>query len=297
MEKKSTRKLSKGKKIALIILGSVVVIALFFPFLLNIYLKNKLPDFVNDKTPYQISLTDFDINLYGGNIEAKNIDIRTKPTKDSTVTKINGRLKELKISNFGIWKAVFNKSYHVSDILLNDADLKIELGKKKNSDKKPKKEIDFGAENVIVSNGNFSVKNAENRNLFNGKNVNIKLTEISQSKDVSKLPVAFKEFKIDAHEVIVTANEFYQVFAKEIKAKNKQLLISEFHLKPIESPQLYNAKNVFDFKVSELSAEIFTMNKDSLIIDQAKFSKPQLTVTSTNKKTVKENPKEVNLKI
>lgn len=297
MEKKSTRKLSKGKKIALIILGSVVVIALFFPFLLNIYLKNKLPDFVNDKTPYQISLTDFDINLYGGNIEAKNIDIKTKPTKDSTVTKINGKLKELKISNFGIWNALINKSYHVSDILLNDADLKIELAKKKNSDKNPKKEIDFGAENVIVSNGNFSVKNAENRNLFNGKNVNIKLTEISQSKDVSKLPVAFKEFKIDAHDVIVTANEFYQVFAKEIKAKNKQLLISEFHLKPIESPQLYNAKNVFDFKVSELSAENFTMNKDSLIIDQAKFSKPQLTVTSTNKKTVKENPKEVNLKI
>ncbi|MEG2509281.1 MAG: hypothetical protein RSA74_07515, partial [Chryseobacterium sp.] len=41
----------------------------------------------------------------------------------------------------------------------------------------------------------------------------------------------------------------------------------------------------------------FAIEEDSLIIENAKFGKPQLIVTSTNKKTVKENQKEINLKI
>lgn len=296
-EKLPQKKMSNRKKVFLIVLGCILVLALIFPFALNIYLKNKLPQIVNEKTPYQVSLKDFDLSLFNGDVSANDITIQTKPTKDSTVTQLEGTLKSLKIENFGIWKAIFNKSYHVDDIKLIDPQISATLGKPKKKNDSPKKEIDFGVKNILVTNGNFTVKKADNKNLFTGKNVNINITEIHQSKDASKLPVAFKNFTIDAHDVLITVNEFYQIIAKRIDAKNKQLAITEFHLKPIESPTLYNAKSVFDLKINHVLADNFSVDKDSLIIDNAVFSKPELIVTSTNKKTVKENPKEVNLKI
>lgn len=287
----------KRKRVALIIIGILVFLTLIFPFVLNMYLKNKLPQLVNEKTPYQISLEDFNLNIFRGDISAHSISIKTKETKDPSVTQINGNVKSLRIENFGIWNAVFNTSYHIKNIQLLDPNVKVVLGKPKDKKDPSQKKMNFGVENILVTNGNISVKDKNKKDLITGKNVNINLTDIQQSQNASKLPVEFKEFKINAHNVLITVNDFYQIYATTIDAKNKQLHISEFHLKPIESPALYNAKNVFDLKINQLAADNFTVNHDSLIIENAKFVKPQLIVTSTNKKEVKENPKEVNLKI
>lgn len=298
MKKKLSNHTSKKrKKTVWFVLGVLCVLALVFPFLLSIYLKHKLPELVNRKTPYQISLQDFDLNLFKGNISAESISIKTKNTNDPKVTQISGNVKSLQVENLGIWNALFNASYKVDNIKLIDPNLQIVSGKTQVKKDTAKKKMNFEVKNILVNNGNISVKGNDKKDLFNGKNINIKLTEIHQSKDVSKIPVAFKEFKINAHDVLITVNDFYKISADKIDAKNKQLHISAFQLKPIESPALYNAKNVFDLKINELSAENFTVDQDSLIIDDAKFIKPQLMVTSTNKKTVEENPKEVNLKI
>lgn len=298
MEKKlMTKKSEKRKKVVLMVIGILLSLALIFPFVLNIYLKNKLPQLVNEKTPYQITLEDFSLNLFKGNISANSINIKTKQTKDPSVTQIDGNVKSLRIENFGIWNAIFNKSYQIKEVQLIDPNVKVVLGTPKEKKDSTQKKMNFGVENIQVTNGNISVKSKDKKDLVTGRNVNIHLTEIKLSQNAAKLPIEFKEFKIDAHDVLITVNEFYQIYATAINAKNKQLNISEFHLKPIESPALYNAKNVFDLKINQLAADNFTVNQDSLIIENAKFVKPQLIVISTNKKEVKENPKEVNLKI
>lgn len=296
-EKLKTPKKSKLKKNLLIAFGIVLVLALIFPFLLNIYLKNKLPKIVNEKTPYQITLKDFDLNLFKGDISANNISVKTKNKNDTAVTQINGNIKSLEVKNFGIWNALFKKSYHAENIRLIDPNIQAKLSKPKKKQNTKKKKIDFGAENIYVTNGDFSVKNNLDKNVFTGNNVNINITKIEQSKDAAKLPIAFKDFTIDAQNILVTVNDFYQILASKIEAKNKMISILDFHLKPIESPNLYNAKSVFDLKINRVLAENFDINKDSLLVENAQFSKPQLKITSTNKKTVKENPKEVNLKI
>lgn len=292
---KPVQKKKNWKKILLIILGIFLLLILATPFLLDIYLKKKLPSLVNEKTPYTLQLQDFDLSLFSGDVVAKDIRIQTKNPKDSTITQINGHVKSLNVAGIGIWNAIFNKTYGAKNIEIANPDLAIVLGPEK---KEKKKKISFNLENILVTNGQVSVKKNNGVDLFKGKNVNIKLTDIQQSEDSAKIPLAFKEFKIDAADVVVTANEFYQVLATKIEAKNKTLDISQFHLKPIESPKLYNAKNVFDLKVDHLAAENFTVSSDSLIVENTVFSKPNLQVISTNKKTVKkENPKEINLKI
>lgn len=299
MAEKSTR-LSKLKKILIIISCTILVLLLIFPFALDAYLKRKLPDLINDKTPYHLTLDKFNLSLISGNLIAKNLVINNKNAKDSTVTQINGTIKDLKVEDFSIWKAVFSKTYKAKDVVLNDPHIAVVFAPKKGKKIKENKKLDVVLENIIVSNGNVKIQNANKKTLFNGQNVNIKLTNIKQSEDTSKIPFAFDEFKIDAQNVVVTANEFYEINAKKINAKNKTLNILGFHLNPIQNAKSYNAKNIFDFSADELIAKNFVINQDSLIVDQIDFLKPDLKVTSTGKKTVEkkvEKEKKMNLKI
>ncbi|MBP7500796.1 MAG: hypothetical protein KA796_13165, partial [Chryseobacterium sp.] len=299
MNEKSTKP-SKLKKILTITGISVLVLLLIFPFALDAYFKRKLPDLINDKTPYHLTLDQFNLSLFSGNLNAENLVINNKNKKDSTVTQINGAVKELKIEDFSIWKAIFNKTYKAKDVVLTDPNIAVVFAPKKDKKNKEKKKIDVALENIIVSNGNVKIQIHKGKTLFNGQNVNIKLTNIKQSDDASKIPVAFEEFKIDAQNVVVTANEFYEINAKKISAKNKTLNILGFHLNPIQNAKNYNAKNIFDFSADELMAKNFVISQDSLIVDQIDFVKPDLKVTSTGKKTVEkkvEKEKEMNLKI
>lgn len=295
-----TTKPSKLKKILTITGISILVLLLIFPFALDAYLKRKLPDLINDKTPYHLTLDKFNLSLFSGNLSAENLVINNKNKKDSTVTQINGTVKELKIEDFSIWKAVFNKTYKAKDVVLTDPNITVVFAPKKDKKNKQKKKIDVALENIIVSNGNVKIQSYKGKTLFNGQNVNIKLTNIKQSDDTSKIPLAFEEFKIDAKNVVVTANEFYEINAKKISARNKTLNILGFHLNPIQNAKNYNAKNIFDFSANELVAKNFVISQDSLIVDQIDFVKPDLKVTSTGKKTVEkkvEKEKEMNLKI
>lgn len=298
-EIKSTQP-SKLRKTLIITGITILVLLLIFPFALNFYLKRKLPDLINAKTPYELQLKQFDLDLLSGNLTAEKIKIRNKNPKDTAVAQINGEIKELKINDFGIWKAIINKTYKAENLVLTDADIRVNLPKKRDNKNKTSKKTDIQLENIIVSNANINITKGEKKTLFNGKNVNIKLTDIKQSDDESKLPVAFREFKMDAENVLVMTNEFYEVNAKKISAKSKLLSISQFHLKPIQNPKNYNAKNIFDFAADELVAKNFIVNQDSLIVDDIDFTKPNLKVTSTGKKMVEsktEKDKKVSLKI
>jgi hypothetical protein len=267
------------------------VLMLIFPFALNFYLKRKLPDLINDKTPYQLQLKQFDLDLLSGNLTAEHIKIKNKNPKDTAVAQINGEIRELSINDFGIWKAVFSKTYKVENVILTNADIRVNLPKKREKNKNSEK-MDIQLENIIVSNANINITKAGKKTLFNGQNVNIKLTDIKQSDDESRMPFAFKEFKINAENVVVMSNEFYEVNAKKISAQNKTLYITQFHLKPVQDAKNYNAKNIFDFSADELLAKNFILNQNSLIVDGINFTKPNLKVTSTGKKTVVKNEKE-----
>jgi len=295
-----TTKPSKLKKRLLIISGIILLLLLIFPFALDFYLKRKLPDLINDKTAYNLKLDDFNLNLFSGDLTADNIFIHNKNPNDSTITQISGTVKELKINKFSIWKVLFKKSYHLKNLVLSDPSITIILAPKKDKKETKSKKTDINLENIIVRNGNVKILNSHKKSLFNGQNVNIKVTDIKQSEDDSKIPIVFKEFKIDAQNVIITANDFYEINATKISAKNKTLEIWGFHLNPIQDAKNYNAKNIFDFASEKLLAKNFVINQDSLIVDEIDFLKPDLKVTSTGKNIVEKRvgkEKKMNLKI
>mgnify|MGYP003602053802 FL=1 len=299
MNKKLLEKKHTWKKWFLGIGISILVLILAFPFSLDFYLQRKLPDVINDKTPYKIELQDFSLSLLKGNFTATDLKISTKNPKDFSVTQINGIIKKIEIHDFSIWKALFHKAYHADQLLLTDSKINMRLAPKKKGDKKQKKATDIHINNILINNVFADIKNADGKPVFAGENINIRLKDIKQSDNDSKIPIAFTEFKIDAKRVKIGVNEFYEVDADEISAANKTLELNKFHLKPLQNPKNYNAKNIFDFYSENLLAKDFSISQDSLIVSDIIFKNPDLKVTSTGKNTVQEekNPKEIEMKI
>ena len=276
-----------------------LVLILAFPFILDFYLQRKLPDLVNDKTPYKIELKDFSLSLLKGNFTADELKISTKNPKDFSITQIDGNVKKIELHNISIWKILFNKAYHADRLLLKDSKITIRLAPKKKEEKKHKKATDIHINNIVISNVFADIKNADGKPVFVGQNINIKLKDIKQSDNDSKIPIAFTEFKIDAKSVKIGVNEFYEVDADEILAANKTLELKKFHLRPLQKSENYNAKNIFDFYSENLLAKDFNISQDSLIVSDIIFKYPDLKVTSTGKNIVEKekDPKEVDMKI
>ena len=298
MEKNSTPK-SNRKKWFLGITATILLLLAIFPFALDFYLQKKLPDVINKKTPYKLELKNFDLSLISGDFTATDLKISTKNPNDKKITQINGEIKKIEIKDFGVWKAIFSKSYHADQFLLYDSNVKMRLAPKSDKEKKSPKKTDIHINNIVLSNVFADIVNAEGKPVFTGKNINVKLTDIEQNKDDAKIPLAFKEFKIDAEEVRIGVNDFYQINSDKIFAANKTLDLRKFHLVPIQSPEKYNSKNVFDFASERLLATNFNISKDSLIVSDIIFTQPDLIVTSTGKNIVdkEKNPKEIEMKI
>jgi len=278
---------------------TVLLLLAVFPFALDFYLQKKLPDVINKKTPYKLELKNFDLSLISGDFTATDLKISTKNPNDKKITQINGDVKKIEIKDFGVWRAIFSKSYHADQFLLSDSNVKMRLAPKSDKEKKSQKKTDIHINNIVLSNVFADIVNADGKPVFTGKNINVKLTDIEQNEDDAKIPLAFKEFKISAQEVKIGVNDFYQINSDQIFAANKTLDLRKFHLVPIQNPKKYNSKNVFDFASERLLAKDFNISKDSLIVSDIIFTQPNLKVTSTGKNVVEKdkNPKEIEMKI
>ncbi|WP_159474335.1 hypothetical protein [Chryseobacterium sp. 18068] len=299
MEKKLLKKRIPRKKIILwTFLGFVTLLAIF-PFALDFYLQKKLPDLINEKTPYKVVLKDFNLSLLKGNLTVNDLEISTKNPKDQQITQINGKIKNLNITDLNIWKAVFSNKYHADQFTLTDSDIKIKLAALKKDQKPSNKKIDLHINNIAIHNVNAAIENGRGKTVFRGQHINVQLRDIKQSASGNKIPIAFSEFKIDAENVQIGVNDFYEIDAKKINAANKTLQLVQFHLKPIQAIAQYNSKNVFDFSTQNLAAKDFNISQDSLIVSDITFTQPDLKVYSTGKRTVDKsnNSKEIDLKI
>ncbi|MCX8531186.1 hypothetical protein [Chryseobacterium luquanense] len=297
--KNSTVKKKTLKKKIFWTVGIFFAIVCIFPFALDYYLQKKLPDLINDKTPYKVELNGFNLSLLKGNLKASDLKITTKNPKDTSVTQINGTIKSINIADVAIMKAIFSKKYHAESFLLTDSNIKVKLAKPKKNKESKNSKLDLHINNVTINNVSADIENFIGKPVFKGKNINVQLKEIKQSDQKSKIPLAFSEFKINADEVKIGVNDNYEIVADKINAANKKLELLQFHLQPLKPTNQYNSKNVFDFSTQNLSAEDFNVSQDSLIVSNITFENPDLKVYSTGKNIVDktDNPKEIDLKI
>ncbi len=293
-----TKKTLKRKKIILTCISVLLLLFVAFPFVLNIYLKSKLPDLVNEKTPYHVDMAQFNFDLISGNLHITDVKIKTKNPKDTAVTQLSGGISELELADFGVFKALFSKRYKAKLFKIKNPNLYIRFAKKKKDALKNNKKPDIFLSELLIENGEIKAVNDEGKSVFNGNKINVDLQDIDlNNDDNTRLPIGFKKLSIHAENLVVTVNDYYQILADKVNTVDKEIAIQNLHLNPTQSTSEYNAKSVFDFKAKHFTASNLNINRDSLIAESTLIDEPNLTITSTNKKIVKDNPKELNLKI
>lgn len=299
MNDKSLPPQPRRRKWLIYTMAVIIVLAVAFPFALEFYLQRKLPDLVNDKTPYTVKISGFKLSLFSGDITVNQLKVTTKDPKDKNITQIQGTAGQIRITDFGILKALFKKSYHADQLLVSDGNIIMKTAVSGKKEKKEKKKLDLTLNNLAIKNVTANIEDANGKPIFKGENIAVSLKNITQSSNDAKIPLAFKNPQVQGSNIKIGVNEFYEIHSKEVKASKNSLKLIAFRLKPIQDPGKYNSKNIFDFSAKEFTADDFNISQDSLIVSKVFFSEPDLKVISTGKQTVEKNknPKEIEMKI
>lgn len=298
MKKKWVKKLLIG-------LGIVFGLVLIANFGLNIWLKTQLPDYIKKNTDYKVSYQSLDVDLGTGNIFATGITVNNKNPKNTNVIGLQGTIDTLKISRFGIYDALFNKTISSSDLLLSKPNLNIILAKPKDqkTDKKPNP-VNF--ENIRINKGTINVfKYTKQR--FVGVNEldlfveNLQMTEESVE---NKLPVVFDEYKITGKDFFFQPNDIYTLKIDKIATTSGQMSVENFQLMPIISFEQFkktypNKTQMFQFSIPKMNFKDIVLKKNKVSLANADFQNPFLKIYKTgyvaSKKTEKKRNFELNL--
>ncbi|MEG1589763.1 MAG: hypothetical protein RR391_02700 [Chryseobacterium sp.] len=289
----------------LIGLGIVFGLVLIANFGLNIWLKTQLPDYIKKNTDYKVSYQSLDVDLGTGNIFATGITVNNKNPKNTNVIGLQGTIDTLKISRFGIYDALFNKTISSSDLLLSKPNLNIILAKPKDQ-KTGKKPNPVKFENIRINKGTINVFKYTKQK-FVGVNEldlfveNLQMTEESVE---NKLPVVFDEYKITGKDFFFQPNDIYTLKIDKIATTNGQMSVENFQLMPIISfeqfKKTYPKKaQMFQFSIPKMNFKDIVLKKNKVSLANADFQNPFLKIYKTgfvaSKKTEKKRNFELNL--
>lgn len=281
----------------LIGLGILFGIILIANFGLNIWLKTQLPDYIKKNTDYKVSYQSLDVDLGTGNIFATGITVNNKNPQNTEVIGFQGTIDTLKISRFGIYDALFNKTISSSDLLLSKPNLNIILAKPKDQ-KTGKKPNPVKFENIRINKGTINVFKYTKQK-FVGVNEldlfveNLQMTEESVE---NTLPVVFDEYKITGKDFFFQPNDIYTLKIDKIATTNGQMSVENFQLMPIISfeqfKKTYPKKaQMFQFSIPKMNFKDIVLKKNKVSLAHADFQNPFVKVYTTGISAIKKAEK------
>lgn len=141
--------MKKTLKVTGIVVGSILLLILILNIGFSLWLKYQLPDYIKNKTPYQITYKTLNVEILSGSISADDIVIKSKNPADKKVIAIDGFLKGLNVSRLGIIDLIKNKQINTNSIRLTNPNLKIILANPKVEDSVKRKHL-FSSEILIL---------------------------------------------------------------------------------------------------------------------------------------------------
>lgn len=283
--------------------GILFLLVLIANFGVNIWLKNKLPDFLKKNTDYIITYKNLDVDLGTGNIFASGISVNTKNPDNTAIVRLQGTIDTLRISRFGIYDAVFNKRISSSDLLLGHPDLNIILAQPKEKAGGKKKELpEF--ENIRINNGNIRIFKTDKRKFLSVNRLNISVENIQMTENSieNALPVVFDKYHIKGENFFFRPENLYAISAKNINTQNGRMSIKDFRLIPLLSGKQFqkyypNRKNMFSLKSDEMNFTDIILKKGKISLADLTFQNPDFVMYSNISKPEKKEKKENNLEL
>ncbi len=287
----------------LIGLGIVFGLVLIANFGLNIWLKTQLPDYIKKNTAYKVSYKSLDVDLGTGNIFATGITVNNKDPKNTNVIGLQGTIDTLKISRFGIYDALFNKTISSSDLLLSKPNLNIILAKP--VDKKTgKKRNPVNFENIRINKGTINVFKYTKQKFVGVDELDLFVENLQMTEESveNKLPVVFDRYSIRGKDFFFQPNDIYTLKIDKIATANGQMSIENFQLIPIISfeqfKKTYPKKTqMFQFSIPKMNFKDIVLKKNKVSLANANFQNPFIKVYKTGVSAVKKAEKKRNFEL
>lgn len=272
------------------ILGIFFLILLIANFGLNFWLKKKLPELLKNSTNYTIDYKNIDVDLGTGNVFVSNISVKSKNPKNLNTIGLDGTLDTLRVSRFGIYDAIFNKIYSVSDIVIANPNLEIRLPIPKGK-KNQKTDLPFDFDNLKIRNGNFKVLNQRIQPVFIVKNLNFNLEDFTLNTDATEnqLPFEFGNYKLSGEQLFFRPDDFQLILVDKMTTEEGNLQIQNFKILPLLTQKQFqkfypNKKSQIAFSAKSINFSDVEMKNKKLQLSDLSVNNPEFTLFKTNSK-------------
>ncbi len=283
--------MKKTLKVTGIVLGSILLLIVIVNIGFTLWLKYQLPDYIKNKTPYQISYKSLDVEILSGSIAAEGILIKSKNPSDKNVLAIDGFISGLNVSRLGIIDLIKNKQINTNSVTLSNPRLRITLANPKTADS-IKKKMPFLIRNITITKGNIEIIKPDNSKVFAAQNLNLDVKNLSLNDDPEGLPFALDSYKINAKEFFARISDVYTIRSSNMKTDNGQLEISDFELKSVLDfkdweKRFTKQKSLFQIKSKKVSFDNLVFDKAKLNLTNAQLIDPEIVIQNRDQKVVK----------
>jgi hypothetical protein len=287
----------------LIGLGIIFGLVLIANFGLNIWLKTQLPNYIKKNTAYKVSYKSLDVDLGTGNIFATGITVNNKDPKNTNVIGLQGTIDTLKISRFGIYDALFNKTISSSDLLLSKPNLNIILAKPvdKMTGKKPNP-VNF--ENIRINKGTINVFRYTKQKFVGVNELDLYVENLQMTEESveNKLPVVFDSYSIRGKDFFFQPDDIYIIKIDRITTANGQMSVENFQLTPLISFEQFKKSypkktQMFQFSIPKMNFKDIVLKKNKVSLANADFQNPFVKIYTTGVSAIKKAEKKRNFEL
>ncbi|MFL9833923.1 hypothetical protein [Chryseobacterium terrae] len=294
---------NKWIKKLLLFLGIFLGIILIANFGLNIWLKTQLPDYIKKNTDYKVSYKSLDVDLGTGNIFATGITVNNKNPKKTNVIGLQGTIDTLKISRFGIYDALFNKTISSSDLLLSKPNLNIILAKPVDN-KTGKKRNPVNFENIRINKGTINVFKYTRKKFVGVDQLDLYVENLQMTEESveNRLPVIFDHYSIRGKDFFFQPDDIYTLKINKITTTNGQMSVENFQLIPLISfeqfKKTYPKKTqMFQFSIPKMNFKDIVLKKNNVSLANADFQNPFIKIYTTGVSAIKKAEKKRNFEL
>ncbi|GGG45742.1 hypothetical protein [Epilithonimonas arachidiradicis] len=285
--------MKKTLKICGIVLGSILLLILIVNIGFSLWLKYKLPDYLKNKTPYEISYQSLNVEILSGSISANQIKVKTKQPNNLERIALDGSLEGLNISRLSIIQFLKNDRIEANSIKLTKPNLQVRLAKPK-VDKTGKNPIPFTIKNIEIENGNIGIKKSDQTQLFSAKDLNLDVKNLSLNQNPNELPFALDSYNITAKDFFFRLDQVYSISCSDITTNNGKLEITDFEMKSLVDfknweQSFRSQKSLFGIKSKSLIFDELVFSKTNLSLKNAKIKDPEFVIQNRDNKVVKTN--------
>ncbi|MEB8346152.1 hypothetical protein OO010_08840 [Flavobacteriaceae bacterium KMM 6898] len=285
-----------SKKIVFRTFIAIIGICTIALLLVQIRAEKEVGKFLSMKIPSHIRL-DYETisaNIFTGSVHIEEIGVAISNRNDTT---IHTRVKAdyLKIVGLDYWPFLFNKTFHVNNLIIGRPIIKYFLDKKSKRVEKDTLGVVKLLKTIIVDqveieNGSFFIlKNESDSLLLESHQINFTLNGFKTDPNIikRKIPLNHEDYTFSASNSFVDLNPFETLNIKKINVQNKNVVINDIRVtskyeKENSSKYLERERDHVTLEIPKLDIGSldFGFGKDKfyLFSDEIELTRPRLEV-------------------